>query len=128
MKMIQTKLNLIQKGSLGLLNQTTTRIDLSKLRFGTLRKYQCYFGITTVDQTPSIQTLKETLPAIINHHFSQQLKVSPRKLVYRYLSLPPKEIIDGTSYKIRDRQIMKRYNPRKRNRNKKEVQGFTFVF
>mmetsp|Transcript_14765 Transcript_14765/g.25119 ORF Transcript_14765/g.25119 Transcript_14765/m.25119 type:complete len:121 (-) Transcript_14765:65-427(-) len=64
--------------------QTNTNgIRLDKLSFGTLRRYQYYFGLDK--NRPFIDSREELLEAV-EEHFTSELKVDPIDLIYRFLS------------------------------------------
>lgn len=63
----------------------TNGIRLDKLSFGTLRRYQYFFGLDKVPDKPFISD-REQLLECVEEHFSSQLQVNPVEIIYRFLS------------------------------------------
>ena len=61
----------------------TQGIRLDKLSFGTLRRYQYYFGLDK--NRPYVESHEELLE-LVEEHFASELKVNPIDLIYRFLS------------------------------------------
>ena len=58
-------------------------IKLEKLSFGTLRRYQYFFGLDK--HRPFIDNHDQLLEAV-EEHFSNELKVNPVDIIFRFLS------------------------------------------
>ena len=63
----------------------TNGIRLDKLSFGTLRRYQYFFGLDKVPNKPFISDHQQLIECV-EEHFSQQLQVDPVDIIYRFLS------------------------------------------
>ena len=63
----------------------TNGIRLDKLSFGTLRRYQYFFGMDKRKDTPFIDNHDQLLEAV-EEHFANELKVNPVDIVFRFLS------------------------------------------
>lgn len=86
MKKKPNQTSLIQKGKVK--KTITNGIRLDKLSFGTLRRYQYFFGLdkrAAQEGKPFIDN-KEDLLEIVEEHFANELKVSPVDIIYRFLS------------------------------------------
>ena len=63
----------------------TSGIRLDKLSFGTLRRYQYFFGMDKKKDKPFVDNYEQLLEAV-EEHFSQELKVNPVEIIYKFLS------------------------------------------
>ena len=63
----------------------TCGIKLDKLSFGTLRRYQYFFGLDKQKHRPFIANREELIESI-EEHFASELKVNPVDVIYRFLS------------------------------------------
>lgn len=63
----------------------TNGIRLDKLTFGTLRRYQYFFGLDKQKDKPFIDNREQLLEAV-EEHFANELKVNPVDIIYRFLS------------------------------------------
>ena len=65
-----------------------TMLDLSKLSWGTLRKYQFYFKV----KHPAGEEMrtKERVVEAVEHHF-EEIKIDTQKLIFRFLKIKKDE-------------------------------------
>lgn len=63
----------------------TNGIRLDKLSFGTLRRYQYFFGQDKQKNKPFAENYEQLLEAV-EEHFVTELKVNPIDVIYRFLS------------------------------------------
>ena len=55
------------------------------MSFGTLRRYQYFFGLDKQKNKPFIDNYEQLLEAV-EEHFSTELKINPVDVIYRFLS------------------------------------------
>jgi len=83
-------------------NKRKTRIDFSKLSWGTLRKYQYYFrvkGPYDENGQPPMVREKEAVADLVQKHF-EEMKVDHVKLVAKFLRIKKDEKND-LNYNLR---------------------------
>ena len=66
-----------------------TRVDFSKLSWGTLRKYQYYFRVKTDDEQRQ-KPDKQVVIDAVQEHF-EEMRVDPTKLVAKFLRIKKDE-------------------------------------
>ena len=80
----------------------TNGIRLDKLSFGTLRRYQYFFGIDKQKGKPFLETHEQLLEAV-EDHFVNDLKINPVDVIYKFLSTKkdPDQGLYGGEYCLR---------------------------
>ncbi len=78
-----------QRGGIQAKRQTQTRVDFSKLSWGTLRKYQYYFRVKTNDEERSERDKQAVIDAVQEHF--EEMRVDPTKLVAKFLRIKKDE-------------------------------------
>ena len=63
----------------------TCGIKLDKLSFGTLRRYQYFFGLDKQKTRPFIANREELIESI-EEHFASELKINPVDIIFKFLS------------------------------------------
>ena len=61
----------------------TGGIKLDHLTFGTLRRYQYYFGL---EKKHPFSDDREKILEIVEEHFANELRVNPTNVIYQFLS------------------------------------------
>jgi hypothetical protein len=63
----------------------TNGIRLDKLSFGTLRRYQYFFGLDKLKNKPFIDN-RDQLLELVEEHFANELQIKPVEVIYRFIS------------------------------------------
>jgi hypothetical protein len=91
----------------------TNGIKFDKLSFGTLRRYQYFFGLDKKKDAPFIDNREQLLEAV-EEHFANELQVNPVDIIYRFLSTKkdPDQGLPQDNYFLRGPKTrMARNNP-----------------
>ena len=63
----------------------TGGIKFDKLTFGTLRRYQYFFGLDKRTDRPFIEDMDRLIESV-EEHFSNELQVDPKDVIFQFLS------------------------------------------
>ena len=75
-----------------------TRVDFSRLSWGTLRKYQYYFNVKEQSKSISARDSQAVIEAVKSHF--EEMRVDPTKLVAKFLRVKKDEKND-LNYNLR---------------------------